>query len=41
MNGIDKIIGRISGDAQEEIDAILAEARAQAAEITDKYEALA
>lgn len=41
MNGIDKIIGRISGDAQEEIDAILAEARAQAAEITAKYEAQA
>jgi V/A-type H+-transporting ATPase subunit E len=41
MNGIDKIIGRISGDAQEEIDAIIAEAKSQAAEITAKYEAQA
>jgi V/A-type H+-transporting ATPase subunit E len=41
MNGIDKIIGRISGDAQEEIDSILAEAKSQAAEITAKYEAQA
>ena len=41
MNGIDKIIDRISGDAQGEIDATLAEARAQAAEITAKYEAQA
>jgi V/A-type H+-transporting ATPase subunit E len=41
MNGIDKIIGRISGDAQEEIDAILAEAKSQAAEVTAKFEAQA
>ena len=41
MNGIEKIIDRISGDAQAEIDAILAEARAEAAEITAKYEAQA
>ena len=41
MNGIEKIIDRISGDAQAEIDAILNEARAQAAEITAKYEAQA
>lgn len=41
MNGIDKIIDRISGDAQGEIDAVLAEARTQAAEITAKYEAQA
>ncbi len=41
MNGIDKIIGRISGDAQEEIDAILAQARAEAADISARYEAQA
>lgn len=41
MNGIDKIIGRISGDAQEEIDAILSQARSEAADITAKYEAQA
>ena len=39
MNGIDKIIGRISGDAQAEIDAILAQANAEAADITAQYEA--
>ena len=39
MNGIDKIIGRISGDAQAEIDAILAQANAEAADIAAKYEA--
>ena len=33
MNGIDKIIGRISGDAQAEIDAILGQAREQAEQI--------
>lgn len=38
MNGIDKIIGRISGDAQAEIDAVLAKAKAEAAEITARYE---
>ncbi len=37
MNGIEKIIDRISGDAQAEIDAILAEANAEAAQITAKY----
>ena len=41
MNGIEKIIDRISGDAQAEIDAILDEARAEAAQITAKYEAQA
>ena len=41
MNGIEKIIDRISGDAQAEIDAILDEARAEAAKITAKYEAQA
>lgn len=41
MNGIEKIIDRISGDAQAEIDAILEEARAEAAQITAKYEAQA
>lgn len=41
MNGIEKIIDRISGDAQAEIDAILDEARAEAAQITAKYESQA
>lgn len=41
MNGIEKIIDRISGDAQAEIDAVLDEARAEAARITAKYEAQA
>ena len=41
MNGIEKIIDRISGDAQAEIDAILDEARAEAAQITAKYAAQA
>ena len=41
MNGIEKIIGRISGDAQAEIDAILTDARAKAEEITAGYEAQA
>ena len=36
MNGIDKIIGRISGDAQTEIDAILAHAREQAEQIAQR-----
>lgn len=39
MNGIDKIIGRISGDAQAEIDAILAQANAEAVDIAAQYEA--
>ena len=41
MNGIEKIIDRISGDAQAEIDAVLAQARDEAAQITAKYEAQA
>ena len=36
MNGIEKITARINEDSQKEIDAILAEARAKAAEITAK-----
>ena len=41
MNGIDKIINRISGDAQGEIDAILSQARQQGEEISARYEAKA
>ena len=41
MNGIEKIIDRISGDAQREVDDVLASAKAQAAEITAKYQAQA
>ena len=41
MNGIEKIIDRISGDAQAEIDAVLNRAKAEAAEITAGYEAQA
>lgn len=41
MNGIEKIIDRIRGDAQTEIDAVLDEARAEAAQITARYEAQA
>ena len=41
MNGIEKIIDRISGDVQAEIDAVLDEARAEAAQITARYEAQA
>ncbi len=41
MNGIDKIIDRISGDAQAEIDAVLDEARTQAAEVSARYQAQA
>lgn len=41
MNGIEKIIARISGDAQGEVDAILSEARAQAAEVKARFEAQA
>jgi len=37
MKGLDKIIGRIRTDAQAEIDAILAEGDARAAEITENY----
>ena len=41
MNGIDKIAGKIAEDARQEADSILAEAKAQAAGITNKYAALA
>ncbi len=41
MNGIEKITARIAQDGQAENDALLAEARAQAAEITAKYQAQA
>lgn len=41
MDGIEKIIGRISDDTREEIDGVLAEANAQAAELTAAYEAQA
>ncbi len=41
MNGIDRIIGRISGDAQAEIDAILAQAREQAEQIAAQSRAQA
>ena len=41
MNGIDSITEKIEQDTQQEIDALLNEARAQAAEITAKYEAQA
>ena len=39
MNGIEKITARIEQDGQKEIDAILAEARAKADEITAKAKA--
>lgn len=39
MNGIEKITARIAEDGKAENDALLAEARAQAAEITAKYPA--
>lgn len=41
MNGIEKITARIAQDGKAENDALLAEARAQAAEITAKYQAQA
>lgn len=41
MNGIEKIIDRISSDAQREIDQVLAQARAEAAKITAQYQAQA
>ena len=41
MNGIEKITQRIQADAQAEIDRVLSEARAQAAEITAGYKAQA
>lgn len=39
MNGIEKITARIAEDSKAENDALLAEARAQAAEITARYQA--
>lgn len=39
MDGIEKITGKIEADAAQEIDAVLNEARAQAAEILAGYEA--
>ena len=39
MNGIEKITARIGQDSQAEIDALLAEAKAQAADITAKARA--
>lgn len=41
MTGIEKIIDRILGDAQAEVDATLSQAKAQADEITAKYAAQA
>lgn len=41
MNGIEKITQHIQADAQAEIDRVLSEARAQAAEITAGYKAQA
>lgn len=41
MNGIEKITQRIDQDAQGEIDQILADARAKAADIAAKYQAQA
>lgn len=41
MTGIEKIIDRILGDAQAEVDATLSQAKAQADEITAKYTAQA
>ena len=39
MNGIEKITARIQEDSQKEINAILAEAKAKAAEITAQAQA--
>ncbi len=41
MNGIEKITARIEEDSQKEIDALLAQAKAQAADITARYQAQA
>ena len=41
MNGIEKITARIAEDGKAENDALLAQAKAQAAEITAKYQAQA
>lgn len=39
MNGIEKITGLIQSEAQAEIDAVLAQAREEAAQVTARYEA--
>jgi V/A-type H+-transporting ATPase subunit E len=41
MNGIDKIVGKISEDAKREADAILADAKSEADAIAEKYAAMA
>ena len=41
MNGIDKIIQRIETDAQADIDRVLNEAKAEAADIAAAYQAKA
>ena len=41
MDGIEKIIDRISSDAQREIDDVLAAAQAEAEKITAEYQAQA
>ena len=41
MNGIEKITQRIETDTQAEIDRILGDARAEADDITDRYQAQA
>lgn len=41
MNGIEKITARIQQDSQREIDELLSQARAQAADVTARYEAQA
>ena len=41
MNGIEKITQRIQSDAQAEINAVLTQAREEAAQITARYEAQA
>ena len=39
MNGIDKITGKIAVDAKQEAEAILSQARSEAAAITKSYDA--
>ena len=41
MNGIEKITGQIGADVQKEIDALMADAKAQAEETAQRYEAQA
>ena len=41
MNGIEKITQRIGQDTQADIDRVLADARAEAAQITAKFQAQA